>query len=374
MFAIALWDARERRLLLARDPFGIKPLYWTVAGGVLVFASELKALRAPPGFAAEVDLEALDAYLAFNSVPAPLSIYRGVHKLEAGHLLEARDGRRARCAGSRGRPRCPRPTCGARAGGTLAAELRSRLRDSVRAHLEADVPVGVFLSGGDRLVAAGGARRAEASPGAVADVLDRLRGAVVRRARRGRGWSRRATGPTTTSSSCGPTPPRCCRRSPPRSTSRSRTPRRCRPTPSRASRRATSRSRSRARAATSCSAATSPTSPTSSPRDRGWRAGASALRPLVERLPSLVAARLARLQGQALRPRGGAAAAGAPPRLEGDLLGRRPGGAARAGAPGGRLRPARRAGGPATPRPRAPSRSPACRTSTSGPTSPTTSS
>jgi asparagine synthase (glutamine-hydrolysing) len=61
MFAIALWDARERRLLLARDPFGIKPLYYRVAGDVLSFASELKALVRQPGFAGEIDLEALDA-------------------------------------------------------------------------------------------------------------------------------------------------------------------------------------------------------------------------------------------------------------------------------------------------------------------------
>jgi asparagine synthase (glutamine-hydrolysing) len=147
MFAIALWDARERRLLLARDPFGIKPLYYRVAGGVLSFASELKALVRQPGFEGDIDLEALEAYLAFNSVPSPMSIYRGVRKLPAGHLLEARDGRVEVRRFAR-----PAPVAagevrreGAR---TLAAELRDRLRDSVRAHLEADVPVGVFLSGG----------------------------------------------------------------------------------------------------------------------------------------------------------------------------------------------------------------------------------
>jgi asparagine synthase (glutamine-hydrolysing) len=147
MFAIALWDARERRLVLARDPFGIKPLYYRVAGGMLAFASELKALVRQPGFSAEVDLEALEAYLAFNSVPSPMSIYREVRKLPAGHLLEVRDGevnvrRYARPA--------PVPAQGVRrdGGASLAAELRERLRDSVRAHLEADVPVGVFLSGG----------------------------------------------------------------------------------------------------------------------------------------------------------------------------------------------------------------------------------
>src|SRR4051794_14028295 len=66
MFAIAVWDRRERRLLLARDRFGIKPLFWRQAGGVLSFASELKALRRQPGFSGELDPDALEAYLAFN--------------------------------------------------------------------------------------------------------------------------------------------------------------------------------------------------------------------------------------------------------------------------------------------------------------------
>src|SRR5918911_96267 len=147
MFAIALWDAGARRLLLARDPFGIKPLYYRVAGGVLSFASELKAIVRQPGFAGEIDLEALDAYLAFNSVPAPMSIYRDVRKLPAGHVLEARDGRVSVRRYAR-----PAPVAASEVrregAGALAAELRDRLRDSVRAHLEADVPVGVFLSGG----------------------------------------------------------------------------------------------------------------------------------------------------------------------------------------------------------------------------------
>src|SRR4051812_27128985 len=87
MFAIALWDARRRRLLIARDRFGIKPLYWRAQGGVLSFASELKALRRQPGFGEELDPAALEAYFAFNSIPAPLSIFREARKLPAGHLL-----------------------------------------------------------------------------------------------------------------------------------------------------------------------------------------------------------------------------------------------------------------------------------------------
>jgi asparagine synthase (glutamine-hydrolysing) len=143
MFAIGLWDARERRLVLARDRFGIKPLYYRTERDRLWFASELKAL--PPG---EVDLDALEAFLAFNSIPAPLSIWNGTKKLPAGHLLvwegkgEPRLERFARPA--------PVPADEVRSGeeSELAEELRARLRDSVRAHLVADVPVGVLLSGG----------------------------------------------------------------------------------------------------------------------------------------------------------------------------------------------------------------------------------
>src|SRR6266566_3408099 len=82
MFAVAIWDARRRRLVLARDRYGIKPLYYRHVGGVLEFASELRAL--PRG---EIDLDALEAFLAFNSIPAPYSIFRDVRKLQPGHLL-----------------------------------------------------------------------------------------------------------------------------------------------------------------------------------------------------------------------------------------------------------------------------------------------
>src|SRR5919112_1559523 len=146
MFAVALWDARERRLLLARDPFGIKPLYYRIAGGVLSFASELKALVRQPGFSGEVDLEALEAYLAFNSVPAPMSIYREVRKLSAGHLLEARNGRVSVRRYARPAP-VPAAEVRRDGGSALAVELRDRLRDPVRAHLQGDAPVRVFPSG-----------------------------------------------------------------------------------------------------------------------------------------------------------------------------------------------------------------------------------
>ncbi|MGZ4202483.1 MAG: asparagine synthase (glutamine-hydrolyzing), partial [Thermoleophilaceae bacterium] len=148
MFAIALWDARRRRLLLARDAFGIKPLLWRESGNVLSFASELKALRRQPGFREELDPDALEAYFATNSIPSPLSIFRGVRKLPPGHLLEWRPGNAPEVR--RWVRPAPVPATEVRRedANTLAEELRGVLRDSVAAHLVSDVPVGVFLSGG----------------------------------------------------------------------------------------------------------------------------------------------------------------------------------------------------------------------------------
>jgi len=147
MFAIAVWDRRERRLVLARDRFGIKPLYYELADGRLTFASELKALLRLPSFSREVDREALHSFLAFNSIPAPLTIFRAARKLPPGHVLLCSTGgvkieRYARPA--------PAPGYALRGDGarSLASELRERLRESVQAHLLADVPVGVLLSGG----------------------------------------------------------------------------------------------------------------------------------------------------------------------------------------------------------------------------------
>jgi asparagine synthase (glutamine-hydrolysing) len=142
MFAVALWDARRQRLVLARDRFGIKPLYYRLGADALEFASELRAL--PRG---EIDFDALEAFLAFNSVPGPYTIFREVKKLPAGYVLVWEDGE-ARIS------RFARPAPIAAADvrqdddRELAEELRARLRDSVRAHLIADVPVGVLLSGG----------------------------------------------------------------------------------------------------------------------------------------------------------------------------------------------------------------------------------
>jgi asparagine synthase (glutamine-hydrolysing) len=146
MFAVAIWDTRERRLVLARDRFGIKPLYYSVSGDTLAFGSELKALLALPGCSRELDPDALEAYFDGGYVPAPLTIFRGARKLPQGCVLTFRVGddepaveRYARPAPSSG---------GTGSDEALAEELRALLRDSVRAHLLSDVPVGVLLSGG----------------------------------------------------------------------------------------------------------------------------------------------------------------------------------------------------------------------------------
>jgi asparagine synthase (glutamine-hydrolysing) len=147
MFAVAIWDDREQRLLLARDRFGVKPLYYRVADGSLSFASELKAMLELPGFSRQIDPRAVAAYLAFNSIPAPLTVFAEARKLPPGTLLAWRGGKAELTRYAR-----PAPVAADRVrrrpAAVLATELRETLRDSVRAHLVSDVPVGVLLSGG----------------------------------------------------------------------------------------------------------------------------------------------------------------------------------------------------------------------------------
>jgi asparagine synthase (glutamine-hydrolysing) len=155
MFAIAVWDTRDRVLYLARDRAGEKPLYYTWAGSTFLFGSELKALRAHPDFHGEVDRGALALFLRHGYVPAPYSIYSGVRKLPAGTILNVHPARR----GDMSQPVAywsvketveqGRRNCNNNAGDRQAVErLDYLLSDSVRLRMISDVPLGAFLSGG----------------------------------------------------------------------------------------------------------------------------------------------------------------------------------------------------------------------------------
>lgn len=152
MFALAVWDRRDRVLTLARDRAGEKPLYYGRQGDSIVFASELKALTAHSSFERTIDRDALAAFMRFGYVPAPMSIWRGIAKLPAAHLVELRPGDR-----DPGQPSCYWDLGDLAARGAAAPyddtpelvdRLDTLLRDAVRLRMEADVPLGAFLSGG----------------------------------------------------------------------------------------------------------------------------------------------------------------------------------------------------------------------------------
>lgn len=145
MFAFALWDSKRRRMLIARDRFGEKPLYWGVFDKTLVFASEPKVLLAHPAVRPALNLQALRQYLSFDYVPAPLSIYEGIGKLPAAHKLVIEDGRvDVECYWQLNyETRTPVPS-----EAEAAARLQELLAESVRLRLVSDVPLGVLLSGG----------------------------------------------------------------------------------------------------------------------------------------------------------------------------------------------------------------------------------
>ncbi|MGE0453378.1 MAG: asparagine synthase (glutamine-hydrolyzing) [Vicinamibacteria bacterium] len=142
MFALAIWDARLRRLLLARDRLGLKPLYYAPLAGGLAFASEPKALLAHPALGARLDPQALGDYLSYGYVPHDRCIFAGVRKLPAGHLLT-----REASALALSEYWAFTPMANDASAPTPAA-LREELTEAVRLHLIADVPVGAFLSGG----------------------------------------------------------------------------------------------------------------------------------------------------------------------------------------------------------------------------------
>lgn len=156
MFGLAVWDDRRRRLVLARDRAGEKPLFWTTVNGELRFASEIQALLVFPDQPRRLDRVAADHYAALGYVPAPRTMFAGIHKLPPAHLLIAESGGTLE----------PRPywsaaaAAGAPSALTGAGQLRATLLAAVERELMSDVPVGVFTSGGldSSLLAAAAAR------------------------------------------------------------------------------------------------------------------------------------------------------------------------------------------------------------------------
>lgn len=144
MFAFALWDDKRQRLLIARDRVGKKPLLYAVAGDELVFASEFQAMLRHPGVSREVNEAAISHYLSFLCVPAPLTAFADIRKLEPGHILIWQNGeveiRRYWSLDFKNKTEI-----GEREAGTRVVDL---LRDAVRVRLMSDVPLGAFLSGG----------------------------------------------------------------------------------------------------------------------------------------------------------------------------------------------------------------------------------
>jgi asparagine synthase (glutamine-hydrolysing) len=143
MFGLALWDARARRLVLARDRIGVKPLYWAPTTDGLVFASELKAVLLHPGVSRRLDPDALRQYLAWEYIPSPRTPFTGVHKLPPATRLVVEEGRVRTEVYWRLAAREPVKSVAEAEEG-----LRAHLERSVRLQMEADVPVGAFLSGG----------------------------------------------------------------------------------------------------------------------------------------------------------------------------------------------------------------------------------
>ncbi len=145
MFAFALWDAAERTLLLARDPLGIKPLYYAERGGTLAFASQVKALQVG-GFGGDIDAAGLVSFLLWGYVLEPLTIDAGIRAIPAGHAMQWRTGQPARTWRYRD---ALAPLRGpVQPAGELGAGLLQVLGDSIRRHLLSEVPVGLFLSAG----------------------------------------------------------------------------------------------------------------------------------------------------------------------------------------------------------------------------------
>lgn len=151
MYSFSLWDSRNKKLIIARDCFGEKPLYYGVLDSKLLWASEPKALLAHPSVEPELDLNALRHYLSYDYVPPPMSIYKGISKLPAAHMMvvengELRTRRYWNLSWSADTP--VRMSVASTRREDAEDELRALLSDAVRMRLVSDVPLGILLSGG----------------------------------------------------------------------------------------------------------------------------------------------------------------------------------------------------------------------------------
>jgi len=146
MFAFAVWDSRRRRLLIARDRLGIKPLYYTESKGRLIFASEIKAILQHPDIQARLDLQGLSGYLSLKYVPSPATMFEGIRSLPPGHRLICDTH------GTTVKPywdlSFAQNHTGKHSEAEYTEQLEALLKETVRIHLVSDVPFGAFLSGG----------------------------------------------------------------------------------------------------------------------------------------------------------------------------------------------------------------------------------
>ena len=146
MFAVAIWDKRKKRLTLARDRMGKKPLYYAVTPSFIAFASELRALLAVPGLPRDIDLKAVDTYLTLQYIPSPMSVFKAARKLEPASTLVFEDGKLET------KKYWNLPLGERKLDGTPVEELKERLRaelaEAVKIRLISEVPLGAFLSGG----------------------------------------------------------------------------------------------------------------------------------------------------------------------------------------------------------------------------------
>jgi asparagine synthase (glutamine-hydrolysing) len=145
MFGIAIWDAKCRRLIVARDPMGIKMIYYRIENGQLTFGSEMRPVLTAKNSAPEISSAAISLFLRFRYTPSPLTVFKGIRKLAAGTMLIAEKGK---CREERWYQFAPSPLPERTKDSDAAEQLLELYRRSVRRHLSADVPVGILLSGG----------------------------------------------------------------------------------------------------------------------------------------------------------------------------------------------------------------------------------